>query len=885
MRLFPVWFLVVPLLAFRQSATAQGPEQDRAPRFLLALDSRLTPVDIDRTPLLGRRLSLSLDGATIKEALGEIGRQSGLRLAYGDDVLPRDGRVHLRADGITVVAALTGVLFDTDVDVVFSPNGRATLVRRPDRTQGGTVTGRVTDAKSGQAILGASVVLSGTRWHVTTDENGAYKLADVAPGTYTLTVSRIGYAKQSQTVTVAAVQEVTVEVRLQLSASPLDAVVVTGTVVPTEVKALPTPISVIMADQIEQKGYQHVDQIFRGDVPGAIAWDRGAGNTFASDINIRGTSSFGTNYVKTYIDGVEVALPYWINMIDPNSIERIEVVRGPEASTIYGSDASGGVMQVFTRKGAFSGPRPQLEAKVSAGLIQSASDHTVQQDHSLTVAGGGPDFSYRVGGGYLHSGDWVPGARSTDASLYGSSALVQGPVTVDVSARYYNKTFANPFNPAFQSYATSLRTDASRILQQQTYGVTLKYAATPRWHHRLTLGYDRTAHDLYSDHAKFTTPADSFLLVLNNDYTKVSVGYNNTYSVPLGRSTEVSVTTGADHWTYHLGSLFANQVTKNNNLNFAPGYVSRSRYDNTGYFTQVQLGVSEALFITAGLRAEDNQNFGKDFGLAWAPRVGVSYVRTLGDVIAKARVAYGKAIRPPSPGYAETIVYSSSYVQVGNPNLAPEQQKGWDGGLDLYFGHRWSLEATRYQQTAIDLISTVIVPDTSAYKVEWQNVGRIKNNGWELQARLNAGGFSLTGTYSITTSQVQKVSPTYSGDLQPGDQMLHIPRHTAGATLGYALAHTNVTLSMTSVGSWTETDFLALYGYYYGGQPYRGSGRAYWIAYPSFARFNLSVSHTLSDRFSVFLQSANLTNTHASERDNSSVVAGRATIFGVRSKF
>ena len=127
MRLFPVWFLVVPLLAFRQSATAQGPEQDRAPRFLLALDSRLTPVDIDRTPLLGRRLSLSLDGATIKEALGEIGRQSGLRLAYGDDILPCDGRVHLRAEGITVAAALTDVLFDTDVDVVFSPNGRVTL--------------------------------------------------------------------------------------------------------------------------------------------------------------------------------------------------------------------------------------------------------------------------------------------------------------------------------------------------------------------------------------------------------------------------------------------------------------------------------------------------------------------------------------------------------------------------------------------------------------------------------------------------------------------------------------------------------------------------------------------------------------------------------------
>ena len=69
MRPFQVWSLVVPLLAFGQSATAQELAQDRAPRFLLALDSRLTPVDIDRTPLLGRRLSLSLDGATIKEAL------------------------------------------------------------------------------------------------------------------------------------------------------------------------------------------------------------------------------------------------------------------------------------------------------------------------------------------------------------------------------------------------------------------------------------------------------------------------------------------------------------------------------------------------------------------------------------------------------------------------------------------------------------------------------------------------------------------------------------------------------------------------------------------------------------------------------------------------
>src|SRR5439155_15395202 len=133
-----------------------------------------------------------------------------------------------------------------------SPNGRATLVRRPDRTQGGTVAGRVTDAKSGQAIPGASVVLAGTRWRATTDEKGAYRLAEVSPRTYTLTASRIGYTRHSQSVTVAAGTEATVDVRLELSASPLDAVVVTGTMVPTEVKALPTPITVLTSDDIER---------------------------------------------------------------------------------------------------------------------------------------------------------------------------------------------------------------------------------------------------------------------------------------------------------------------------------------------------------------------------------------------------------------------------------------------------------------------------------------------------------------------------------------------------------------------------------------------------------------------------------------------------------
>ncbi len=114
------------------------------------------------------------------------------------------------------------------------------------------------------------------------------------------------------------------------------------------------------------------------------------------------------------------------------------------------------------------------------------------------------------------------------------------------------------------------------------------------------------------------------------------MAYNTTAELPLGRAVRSLLTAGADHWTYHSAGFYADQVTQTNNLS-APGSGFRYQYDNTGYFAQGQLGVWDALFVTAGLRAEDNQNFGKDFGLAWAPRVGVSYVGTVGDLTAKAR--------------------------------------------------------------------------------------------------------------------------------------------------------------------------------------------------------------------------------------------------------
>src|SRR5438876_2669496 len=142
--------LTLLLLVGGSAALAQGVPEPRGPQFLLASASpSKAPVVVDAGSVasLRRRVSLTLDGARVGEALAEISRASGLQIVYADGVVPSEGRVYLRAEEITVAAALTEVLLDAGVDVLISPGGSVVLVKR-GAIQTGSVAGRVTDAKT-----------------------------------------------------------------------------------------------------------------------------------------------------------------------------------------------------------------------------------------------------------------------------------------------------------------------------------------------------------------------------------------------------------------------------------------------------------------------------------------------------------------------------------------------------------------------------------------------------------------------------------------------------------------------------------------------------------------------------------------------------------------
>jgi iron complex outermembrane receptor protein len=850
-------------------------------------------------PGLERRITIKLGDTPLESALEEIARQVGITLGYPADLLPKAKRVSLHLEDRPAGEALTEVLRQTGLAVRVLPGGVVTLIRqgnpKPARTQlqTGTITGRVTDAATGTALQGVSVRLGGTQRSALTGADGRFRVEQVPAGTYTLVASRLGYVEQSQQVTVATEQTATADFALSASALPLEEVVVTGTVVPTEVRALPTPISVITAETLQRQNIARVDQVFRGQVPGSISWDQGASDHYSS-IMVRGASSLQVNSIKTYVDGIELSSSAFA-LIDPNSIERIEVIRGPQASTIYGSDASGGVMQIFTKKGDPRLARPEISAKLSLGAIQSpyASRPTVRHDHSVTLLGGDSVFGYNLGASYVRTGEWLPEYSSSSPGLFAGARMTQGPLTFSLSARAVNKGFAVTQSPAavatgYRPFSQPLYLD-SRI-SQQTYGAFLGYVPTTWWEHNLTLGVDQAQTENTRNRPRLTTPADTFLSVTNAADGKTSIAYNTSVHAPLRSGVTGSFTVGADRYERWSTSTIASRaLTTAGSIATDPRFpplAARNRITNTGSFGQAQLDFRDVLFLTAGVRADWNSGIGVDYGAAIAPRAGVTYVHDLGLVTAKLRAAYGQGIRAPLPTQRDAR-QSASSLQLANPELGPERQLGGDGGLDLQFGRRASLGITYYDQTAIDLIDLVLVDaSTSPPSYQYQNVGRIQNRGWEFQGGLTFPQVALRGTYSLTNSTVRRLSPSYSGDLRVDDQVLLVPRRTGGASLTLApLSGTTLSAVATYVGSWTSYDYLELYDYYYGGRPFRGSMRNYWREYPSFVKANLSVNQTLRSNVETFLAVENVGNSTPVEQNNLFTTYGRATTLGIRVRY
>ncbi len=902
-------FLLALASSVGTAGSSAGAQQlqvaSRGPRFIVAGTSSGSELDASGAMVLHRRVTLELSGVTTDQALKEITRQADLEITYSPRVVALERRVSLHARDITVAAALTEILLEAGVDVSVTTGGQLALVKRVLRpappvpaVDSGAVAGRVTDAESGSSLVGATVTIEDARRSARTDADGRYRIGALAPGSYTVRARYIGYTPAAVPVIVGAGEEATADFALARSPHELNQMVVTGTIVPTELKAVPTPVSVINESEIAVQRPHTVQQLFRQVVPGAVSWNL-ANNYYITPFSTRGSSTLtgGTSGMKVFVDGIQTALSS-VSGLDPNSIERIEVIRGPQAAAIYGSDAIGGVIQYFTKRGDPSLTRPQVSAEAALGLVQTpyaGIGTVVRQGYRAAMRGGVTDVSYNLGAGYWRLGDYLPNgeiSRQSNPSVYGGMRFARGIVTVDVSGRYYSQNFGGADNPELAQTGYPFVSKPFYTPQQvvnQTTGARLGVAPTGWWEHTVTVGLDRYTIDYARARPRLTFPGDTLLQLVTQHQTRTSIGYNTSLRATFSRRVSGSLTAGFDHYSLPSTLFFtAGALNTTGAVQFAPGqtpYFSRTFTNNTGYFAQGQLGIRDALFLTAAVRAEQNSDFGDSVGTPISPRVGATYVQQLGGVTVKLRGAWGRAIKAPAPGLKSAVLTASS-ATLANPQLGPERQQGWDGGLDILFGSRGSLSVTYYDQTVDNLIQSVLLQTAPVRTDQYQNVGSAKNRGVEVEGRLAVSSLDLKAQYAYTRARIEALAPGYVGDLQVGDQIPSTPKQTAGASLTLVpYAGSSVSAGVTYVGSWRNFDFLALYGCFGGTRPCQPSTRGYVIEYPSFVKVNAIVTQRLTQLLSGFLSVDNLTNSTAYELSNSQAVMGRITTFGLQLHF
>lgn len=818
-------------------------------------------------------IDVNYTDVTLEDALRDVAARTGLKLTYAQNILPAHARVTYSGVGLTADQVLANILKGTGLRAVRVGEDRITVVRQAAKTSQSVITGKISDAKTGKGVTGATISLDNEAKGVVSDEDGAYRVVGVSAGAHTLVVRLVGYAKQTRSVMVGEGATVTVDFKLEPSANVLDQVVVTGTVTATELKAVPNAITVITAKQIEERGITRIDQLFRGDVPGLFAVNQGSADDAALDEVLmfsRGAtaltnSSAGTknltNPIKTYIDGVEMADSKYLSQIDPSSIERIEILTGPQASTIYGANAINGVMQIFTKRGM--GSRPQLTVNLTSGFIKNNFSSRVAPSYITDTRFTGVEgkFSYNIGGSWAYAGSWTPGKQTQRLSLNGGGRLDLGKIAADFSARdgytknrqegHTSQTFTNlqstgiwiPIGSAGGNGVVAAA-HQTLALDGHTIGFSLSYHPLSWWSHEVILGSDAATTESIKSPPAFTNRGDTSSVLIGVTTRRVSQSYNSTMQFPIASIAKLNFTFGGDHWYTDGGNYTVSRAF------FIVGSLNEPSVElgrpakNTGAFIQGQFGMWDALFFTYGVRADWNPSFGEDAKVK-PGRYGVSYTRDMGSLSLKLRGSYGRSIRPPGTGVAQGIPqtdfssitdFGPYYLYLPNPDLGPEHQSGGEGGLEIYLGNHGSLVVTRFNQTVDNLISSIAYVDSVRalqpgtppnsncdskgggvpisfdaeghcfrYQNQYINVGSIRNQGWETQSSVNIGLFTVRGTYSWVKSRIIGVTPKYKSFLtgisfEVGRSFDYLPEHTWALGLAYSQSTNTVSLSINGTG-------------------------------------------------------------------------------------
>ena len=591
----------------------------------------------------------------------------------------------------------------------------------------GTVEGTVKETGTGRPIDNAIVTISSVGAGSVTNQLGVFRLTNVpVRAGLEIKARRVGYSQASITVTVTNGGTARADFTLSQSAISLQAVVTTGTAGATEVKRLGNTVATI--EPPKNAPINSTSELLQGREPGVIGL---SGSGLAGEgmrIRIRGNASLTQNNEPiVFVDGVRVnsngsgsagSSISRIDDIDPNTIERMEILKGAAAATLYGTEASSGVIAIFTKRGVAAAPKWDLSANVDASTYPTnrledswGMPSTQAQADSLKKFWGQSDiapfkpFSEGILRRYFETGY----SKNYNASLTGGTQSLNyfvaarysyddgpfAPEKLGGLAHDYSKRTSGTFNLSVLP-ASKLRLGAhgqyiNQLADRPEYGNNIYSPIT-----LLVFSKPDIANCRNSD----PTNTDPNLGVASPGVCKFGgneVGSPGAFGTPKETSKRTSII-GADRYLSSLDLQYAATSQINLQGTFGVDYTSETTTNYSPFGYNVDGIIGDHVFgqkgiyqwndreITLDMKANWTRDFGKNFNSA--------FVAGLQGFVSKQTFPGSYGYDFPGPGVAITSAAGTQLANDGitetiNGGYFAQEQLGFKNFLFLTTGARY----------------------------------------------------------------------------------------------------------------------------------------------------------------------------------------------------
>jgi vitamin B12 transporter len=550
-------------------------------------------------------------------------------------------------------------------------------------------------------------------------------------------------------------------------------IVVTASRIATPTKEIATSVTVITKQELEQTKKTTIIEALQ-EVLGISILQSGPVGSSAS-VMFRGANS---EHTLVMIDGVEVNDPitpartYDFSHLRVEGIERVEILRGPQ-STLYGSDAMAGVINIITQKGQ---EKPRFHLSSLGGSYSTFSG-------SAGLTGSMERFHYSFWSSSITSQGFSAANAAlegnTEADGYNNLSLsarmdydISDNIDLNFSARFIDtKSDIDNYGSAFGDDPNNIQTYNSLYLKGHIRGLFLKN----KWEQEMTLSH-------IASNRETDNPADEqHPFDADRSHYKSRL-YKLDWQNNLFLHKSNTLTFGAEYQQEHGESSFHSESIWGPSTSLFP----LKKANNTGIYIQDQMRLEGVFFLTSGIRLDSHSQSGHSITYRIAPAFFIQHTNT------KLKATYGTGFK--SPSLYQLYAPGNVWGPIGNENLKPEETTSWDMGIEQdFWAGKIRLGGTYFSSRFENLMEY-------DYTQGYINIAKASSKGVEFVLEFApAENLALSASYSHIVAK----------DQNTGEALLRRPKDKFTANLNFRfLAKGRFVLSLTHLGARDDQEWI-----------------------------------------------------------------------------